>query len=81
METIPDLKRLYEQDFVAWCEATVTRLKAGRLDAIDIENLMEEIDSLGKRDRRELKSRLSVLLAHLLKRIYVNSPENFTGWN
>jgi len=80
METIPDLKRLYEQDFVAWCEATVTRLKAGRLDAIDIENLIEEIDSLGKRDRRELKSRLSVLLAHLLKRIYVNSPENFTGW-
>jgi hypothetical protein len=80
METIPDLKRLYEQDFVAWCEATVAQLKAGRLDAIDIENLIEEIESLGKRDRRELRSRLRVLLAHLLKRLYIDLPENFDGW-
>lgn len=80
METIPDLKRLYEQDFVAWCEATVVRLKAGRLDDIDLETLIEEIESLGKRDRRELKSRLTVLLAHLLKRLHVNLPDNFNGW-
>ena len=50
METLSDLKRLYEQDFVAWCEATVARLKAGQLDAIDIENLIEEIESLGRRE-------------------------------
>jgi len=80
METLSDLKRLYEQDFVAWCEATVARLKAGQLDAIDIENLIEEIESLGKRDRRELRSRLRILLAHLLKRLYIDLPENFDGW-
>jgi hypothetical protein len=80
MATIPDMKRLYEQDFIAWCEATVTQLKAGQLDHLDIENLIEEIESLGKRDRRELKNRLMVLLAHLLKRLYVNTPENFNGW-
>lgn len=80
MATLPELKRLYQQDFVAWCEATVAQLKAGHMERVDIENLIEEIDSLGKRDRRELKSRLIVLLAHLLKRIYVNSPENFIGW-
>lgn len=80
MATIPDIKHLYDHDFVAWCEATVAQLKAGQLDQIDLENLIEEIDSLGKRDRRELKSRLTVLLAHLLKRLYVNLPENFNGW-
>lgn len=80
MQTTPALQNLYEQDFVAWCEATVAQLKAGQLDQLDIENLIAEIDSLGKRDRRELKNRLIVLLAHLLKRMYVNSPDNFAGW-
>lgn len=80
MATIPDMKRLYEQDFIAWCDATVTQLKAGQLDHLDIENLIEEVESLGKRDRRELRNRLMVLLAHLLKRLYVDMPENFNGW-
>jgi predicted DNA-binding ribbon-helix-helix protein len=80
MQTIQTLQKLYEQDFVAWCEATVTQLKAGQLDQLDVENLIEEIDSLGKRDRRELTSRLRVLLAHLLKRLYLDMPENFNGW-
>ena len=80
MQTTQAPQKLYEQDFVAWCEATVAQLKAGQLDQLDIENLIAEIDSLGKRDRRELKNRLIVLLAHLLKRMYVNSPDNFAGW-
>jgi hypothetical protein len=80
MQTVQSLQKLYEQDFVAWCDATVAQLKAGQLNQLDINNLIEEIDSLGKRDRRELTSRLRVLLAHLLKRLYVNLPENFNGW-
>lgn len=80
MQTIQTLQKLYEQDFVAWCETTVAQLKAGKIHQLDIENLIEEIDSLGKRDRRELISRLRVLLAHLLKRLYVPMPENFNGW-
>ncbi|MFH7244113.1 MAG: DUF29 domain-containing protein [Spirulina sp.] len=80
MQTIQTLQKLYEQDFVAWCETTVAQLKAGQIHQLDIENLIEEIDSLGKRDRRELISRLRVLLAHLLKRLYVPMPENFNGW-
>jgi hypothetical protein len=58
---------LYEQDFVRWTEDQAAALRAGRLDALDLENLAEEIESLGRRDRRELKSRLAVLLMHLLK--------------
>ena len=71
---------LYEQDFVAWCEDTANKLKKRDLNHLDFENLIEEIESLGRSDRRELKNRLTVLFAHILKRIYVNSPENFNGW-
>ncbi|MGB3207562.1 MAG: DUF29 domain-containing protein [Crinalium sp.] len=71
---------LYEQDFVAWCEDTANKLKKRDLDHLDFDNLIEEIESLGRSDRRELKNRLTVLFAHILKRMYVNSPENFNGW-
>lgn len=70
----------YEQDFVAWCEDTAAKLKRRDIDNLDFENLIEEIESLGKSDRRELRNRLTALLAHILKRMYVNSPENFNGW-
>lgn len=77
---ISKLDTLYEQDFVAWCEDTAAKLKNRDLENLDFENLIEEIESLGKSDRRELRNRLMVLLAHILKRMYVNSPENFAGW-
>jgi Domain of unknown function DUF29 len=71
---------LYETDFVAWCERTVAQLKAKDVDNLDFDNLIEEIESLGKSERRELRNRLLVLIAHVLKRMYVISPENFNGW-
>ncbi len=57
----------YETDFVAWAEAQAEALRAGRLDELDLEHLAEEIQGLAERDRRELRSRLRVLVAHLLK--------------
>ena len=57
----------YEQDFYAWTVEQAQLLRAGELSAIDAVNLAEEIESLGRRDRRELESRLTVLLTHLLK--------------
>jgi hypothetical protein len=42
-------------------------LRSGQLDALDIENLVEEIESLGRQERQELRNRLGVLLGHLLK--------------
>lgn len=71
---------LYERDFVAWCEDTAAKLRARDIEHLDFDNLIEEIESLGRSDRRELKNRLTVLLAHILKRMYVSSPENFNGW-
>jgi hypothetical protein len=58
---------LYDQDFFAWTQQQVEHLRAGNLQGLDIENLIEEIDSLGKQQRRELENRLGVLLGHLLK--------------
>jgi hypothetical protein len=58
---------LYDQDFYAWTQKQVELLHAGRLQELDIENLIEELDSLGKQQRQELRNRLGVLLGHLLK--------------
>jgi hypothetical protein len=57
----------YEEDFFAWTEDQARLLRAGELAEIDALNLAEEIESVGRSDRREIRSRLIVLLAHLLK--------------
>jgi hypothetical protein len=58
---------LYEQDFYEWTQEQADLLKAGALSQLDIENLIEEIESMGKSQKKELLSRLTVLLMHLLK--------------
>ncbi len=58
---------LYDQDFYLWIETISKQLKAGNFAEIDLANLIEEIESMGKSEKRELKSRLIVLLMHLLK--------------
>ena len=58
---------LYEQDFYAWANEQAALLRNGQLSAADIEHIAEEIESMGKTEKRELVSRLSVLLLHLLK--------------
>ena len=57
----------YEQDFYAWTVEQARLLRAGELSAIDAANIAEEIESMGRSDRRELHSRLVVLIMHLLK--------------
>jgi hypothetical protein len=57
----------YEKDVVAWAKEQVALLRAGELSAIDVEHIAEEIEDVGKSEQRELASRMTVLLAHLLK--------------
>ncbi|NET61581.1 MAG: DUF29 domain-containing protein [Symploca sp. SIO2E6] len=71
---------LYEQDILLWVEDTVAKLKARDFENLDLENLIEEVESLGISQKKELTSRLMVILEHLLKRLYVNSPYDFNGW-
>ena len=58
---------LYNQDFYQWTQEQAALLKAGALAQLDIENLIEEVESMGKSQRRELYSRLVVLIMHMLK--------------
>jgi hypothetical protein len=60
-------KELYDRDFFEWSRCNAALLRSGRFDQADIEHIAEEIEDMGKRDRRELESRLQVLLAHLVK--------------
>jgi hypothetical protein len=57
----------YEKDFYAWTQAQATQLRAHQFSLLDIENLSEEIESMGRSERRQLTNRLEILLTHLLK--------------
>lgn len=57
----------YDEDFNGWIQQTVDLLKARRFEELDVDNLIEELESMSKRDKREILSRLKVLLMHLLK--------------
>ena len=58
---------LYECDFYAWANEQAALLRAGKLGDADIENIADEIESMGRGEKRELVSRLTVLLTHLLQ--------------
>lgn len=62
-----DLATLYQTDYAAWALRNAELLRERRFDELDIEHLLEELGDMSKSDRRELHSRLLVLLAHLLK--------------
>ena len=57
----------YEQDFYSWTQEQAELLKTGRFSELDIANLIEEVESMGRSEKRELESRLTILLLHLLK--------------
>ncbi|MBN3892023.1 MAG: DUF29 domain-containing protein [Nostoc sp. JL31] len=70
---------LYETDFYAWTQEQVTLLRNEQWSQIDLQNLIEEIQSLGKQQRQELRNRLSVLICHLLKWQY-QSQRRSRSW-
>lgn len=57
----------YEKDFYAWAIYNAELLKQGRIAEIDLKNIAEELESMGKRDKRQIVNCLIVLLVHLLK--------------
>jgi Domain of unknown function DUF29 len=57
----------YDADFFQWTQSTAELIRQGRLAEVDLEHVAEEIEDMGKRDRREVRSRFSVLIMHLLK--------------
>jgi hypothetical protein len=63
----------YDKDVILWSEEQARLLRAGRFAELDIEHLADEIEDVGKSEKRELASRMAVLLAHLLK--WTRQPE------
>lgn len=66
-DSSPKTPSLYDADFYAWTQQQAVLLRAGRFGEADIANIVEEIETLGRSEKRELVSRLTVLLMHLLK--------------
>ncbi|MFM7406922.1 MAG: DUF29 domain-containing protein [Cuspidothrix sp.] len=66
MKIITDLKLLYESDESLWLEETIELLKQKQFHQLDVENLIEELINLGKRDLARVKSLLRQIIIHLL---------------
>ena len=61
------LHELYQQNYSEWAKHTAELLKTGRFSELDIEHLLEELESMGTSERHEVENRLVILIAHLLK--------------
>jgi len=61
------IRSLYDQDFYAWTQQNARLIREGRLSDCDLDHIAEEIESMGASERRQLSSRLEILLMHLLK--------------
>jgi hypothetical protein len=70
----------YDEDFFAWTQEQARLLREGDIGDIDLENLAGEIESVGRRNRREIRSRLIMLLVHLLKWRF-QARQRGAGWS
>jgi Domain of unknown function DUF29 len=80
MTQTPTKFSLYDRDPYLWIEDAIARLRVRDFQGLDVVHLIEELSILAGRDRAEIESRLGVLLAHLLKRLYVNRDYDYRGW-
>jgi hypothetical protein len=71
---------LYDRDQHLWLEEAIAKLRVKDFQGLDLVHLIEELEIVAGRDRAEIESRLGVLLAHLLKRLYVQSEYDYRGW-
>ncbi len=70
----------YDRDFLIWVEETIAHLQSGDIKNLDVANLIEEIDSLGKAQKSAFKCQVRALIEHIMKRCYVDMPLEYNGW-
>jgi len=79
-----DARTLYDEDFVAWTEQQAEALRSAASGStnlpLDWENLAEEIESLGRSDRRELRSQIYRIIRHLAKLQFSQAVDPRSGW-
>jgi len=76
--TIPDT--LYDRDFAAWAAEQGRAMRAGAHDRVDWENVIEEIETLGRSERASLRSAIVLILEHLLKFDHGLNDDPKAGW-
>ena len=72
-----DRQKLYNADYLRWIETTVEKLRIRDFSNIDWENLIAEIEDMGRSERRSLESNLVVIILHLLK--WQFQPDQISG--
>ncbi|MCL1470971.1 DUF29 domain-containing protein [Argonema antarcticum] len=72
-----NISKLYDRDFYLWIQETITLLRKGNFAAVDVENLIEEMEDIGKSQKQAVRSNSIVVLMHLLK--YKYQPEKRSG--
>lgn len=82
IQTPSTSQTLYDQDYALWLETTIAQLRQGNFSSVDWENLLEELESMGKSEKRSLVNLLTRLLEHLLKLAYWESERERCerGW-
>jgi hypothetical protein len=73
------MSNLYEDDFYAWTKQNAELIRQGRLSEVDFENIVEELEGMGRSEKRGFVSHLRILIAHLLKWQY-QPEEQKRGW-
>jgi hypothetical protein len=83
MLTVEQARHLYQTDYQLWLAETVGKLRSQNFSGLDLENLIEEIESLGRSERNAISSYLMRLCEHLLKIRYWESERNYClrGWS
>src|ERR671910_636940 len=76
----PKAKPLYEEDFYVWTESQAELLRKRQFDALDLDNLIEEVEALGRAEKSGVLNNASVIIEHLLKLQYSPAQEPRNAW-
>ena len=76
----PPASDLYEADFPLWAERQAALLRARRFDELDLDNLIEEVEDLSRRERDAVESHVETVLEHLLKLELSSAERPRRGW-
>jgi hypothetical protein len=76
----PPAQDLYEEDFPLWAERQAALLRARRFEQLDLDNLIEEVDDLSRRERDTVESYVETIIEHLLKLAFSPAQRPRRGW-